>query len=130
MPSQVIGGAPGELPMMAHFQLPPGRHRFRFTSLSSAGDIVDRWIQAQAVPDLDKPPLVLATPKLLRARNMIVAIDDPAAGPLKLAGNPIKLSDFPDPPSRPPAPALDADRAAILSELDAFEPPTTPDRRR
>jgi CoA:oxalate CoA-transferase len=66
----------------------------------------------------------------VRARNMIVAIDDPAAGPLKLAGNPIKLSDFPDPPSRPPAPALDADRAAILSELDAFEPPTTPDRRR
>ena len=70
-PSQVIGGGPGELPMMAHFQLPPGRHRFRFTSLSSAGDVVDRWIQAQVVPDLDKPPLVLATPRLLRARNMI-----------------------------------------------------------
>jgi CoA:oxalate CoA-transferase len=53
----------------------------------------------------------------IRARNMIVAIDDPAAGPLKLAGNPIKLSDFPDPTSRPAAPALDGDRAQILDEL-------------
>jgi CoA:oxalate CoA-transferase len=54
----------------------------------------------------------------IRARNMIVAIDDPAAGPLKLAGNPIKLSEFPDPTSRPAAPALDGDRAAILRDLD------------
>jgi len=54
----------------------------------------------------------------IRARNMIVAIDDPAAGPLKLAGNPIKLSEFPDPASRRAAPALDGDRAAILRDLD------------
>jgi CoA:oxalate CoA-transferase len=54
----------------------------------------------------------------IRARNMIVDIDDPAAGPLKLAGNPIKMSEFPDPPSRPAAPALDADRAGILAELE------------
>ncbi len=53
----------------------------------------------------------------IRARNMIVAIDDPAAGPLRLAGNPIKLSAFPDPPSRPAAPALDGDRDAILRDL-------------
>jgi CoA:oxalate CoA-transferase len=53
----------------------------------------------------------------IRARNMIVAIDDPDAGPLKLAGNPIKLSEFPDPTGRPAAPALDADRAAILRDL-------------
>jgi CoA:oxalate CoA-transferase len=53
----------------------------------------------------------------IQARNMIVAIDDPEAGPLKLAGNPIKLSDFPDPTSRPAAPALDADRAKILRDL-------------
>jgi len=60
---------------------------------------------------------IVADPQI-RARNMIVAIDDPEAGPLKLAGNPIKLSDFPDPASRPAAPALDADRAKILGELD------------
>jgi CoA:oxalate CoA-transferase len=55
----------------------------------------------------------------IRARNMIVDIDDPAAGPLKLAGNPIKLSEFPDPTSRPAAPALDGDRAAILRGLES-----------
>ncbi|HET9704957.1 MAG TPA: VWA domain-containing protein [Vicinamibacterales bacterium] len=71
VPAQVIGGTPGELPMMAHFQMAPGRHRIRFSSMTSAGDLIDRWIQTQTVPDLDKPPIVLATPRLLRARNMI-----------------------------------------------------------
>src|SRR5688572_884433 len=70
MPSQVIGGAPGELPLAAQFQLPGGRYRVRFTSLTSAGDIIDRWVQTQVVPDL-RLPLVLATPRLLRARNMV-----------------------------------------------------------
>ncbi len=52
-----------------------------------------------------------------RARNMVVVADDPVAGPVKLIGNPIKLSAFPDPPTRAPAPDLDADRAKILKEL-------------
>jgi VWFA-related protein len=71
MPAQVIGGAPGELPLAAHFQMAPGRQRIRFTSLSAAGDIIDRWVQAQPVPDLTTQTLVLSTPRLLRARNMI-----------------------------------------------------------
>lgn len=71
MPAQVIGGAPGELPLMAHFEWPAGRHRIRFTSLTQAGETIDRWVQTQAVPDLSKSPLVLATPRFLRARNMI-----------------------------------------------------------
>jgi CoA:oxalate CoA-transferase len=57
----------------------------------------------------------------IAARNMIVTEEDSSAdsktGPLKMAGNPIKLSGFPDPATRPPAPALDADREAILREL-------------
>jgi len=48
---------------------------------------------------------------------MLVSVDDPKAGALKLAGNPLKLSAFPDPPTRSPAPALDADRAKLLREL-------------
>ncbi|MGQ0664742.1 MAG: CaiB/BaiF CoA transferase family protein [Pseudomonadota bacterium] len=52
------------------------------------------------------------------ARNMIVTVEDPLAGPVKLVGNPIKLSGFPDPTTRPPAPDLDGDRAAILAELN------------
>jgi VWFA-related protein len=71
MPAHVIGGAPGELPMVANFLLTPGRHRIRFTSMTAAGDLIDRWIQAQAVPDFTRQPLVLSTPRFLRARNMI-----------------------------------------------------------
>ena len=51
------------------------------------------------------------------ARNMLVTVDDPEAGKLTLAGNPLKFSAFPDPPTRDPAPTLDRDRAKILKEL-------------
>ncbi|HTZ80722.1 MAG TPA: CaiB/BaiF CoA-transferase family protein [Stellaceae bacterium] len=51
------------------------------------------------------------------ARNMLVTVEDPKAGTLKLAGNPLKLSAFADPPTREPAPTLDQDRAPILREL-------------
>ena len=59
---------------------------------------------------------VLADPQVL-ARNMVVRVEDPAMAGLKLAGNPIKLSGFPDPTSRGPAPDLDADRERIVGEL-------------
>jgi CoA:oxalate CoA-transferase len=51
------------------------------------------------------------------ARNMLISVDDPVTGPLELAGNPMKLSAFDDPPTRPSAPDLDADRDRILREL-------------
>jgi CoA:oxalate CoA-transferase len=51
------------------------------------------------------------------ARNMLVEADDAVAGKVKVAGNPLKISGFPDPATRPGAPELDADRAAILKEL-------------
>lgn len=50
-------------------------------------------------------------------RNMLVTVEDPRSGTLKLAGNPMKISGVDDPPTREPAPDLDADRAAILKEL-------------
>ena len=71
MPAQVIGGAPGELPLVARFDLTGGRHRLRFTSLTASGDVIDRWVQTQNVPDFSKQQLVLATPKILRGRNMV-----------------------------------------------------------
>jgi len=52
-----------------------------------------------------------------KARNMVVTVDDPVIGPMKLVGNPIKLSGFADPPTRRTAPALDGDRARIKAEL-------------
>jgi len=51
------------------------------------------------------------------ARNMLVTVDDPVSGRLKLAGNPLKSSAFADPPTREPAPELDGNRAALLREL-------------
>jgi len=53
----------------------------------------------------------------VRARHMIVDIDDPRVAPLRAAGNPVKLSGFPELTVRPPAPDLDADRARLLAEL-------------
>jgi CoA:oxalate CoA-transferase len=50
-------------------------------------------------------------------RNMLVEVEDPKAGKVRLAGNPIKLTAFEDPKTRPPAPDLDGDRAKILKEL-------------
>ena len=47
-----------------------------------------------------------------------IETDDPEAGILRMAGNPIKLSAFDDPSSRRPAPNLDQHRAAILSDLE------------
>jgi len=84
MPSQTIGGAPGELPLMARFDFVGGKHRLRFTSFTSAGDVIDRWVQSQAVPDFSKQSLVMTTPKILRAKNMVEfrAIEaNPAASP-------------------------------------------------
>jgi CoA:oxalate CoA-transferase len=58
----------------------------------------------------------LAHPQVA-ARNMLVEADDPVAGKVKVAGNPLKLSGFPDPTTRPGAPELDGDRVTILEEL-------------
>lgn len=52
------------------------------------------------------------------ARNMVVDVLGPDGQPAFVAaGNPIKLSGMEDPRTRPPAPALDGDRKAILRWL-------------
>jgi CoA:oxalate CoA-transferase len=60
---------------------------------------------------------VLADPQV-RARNMLVTVEDATAGRLALAGNPVKLSGVADPAARAPAPELDEHRASILAELE------------
>jgi CoA:oxalate CoA-transferase len=52
------------------------------------------------------------------ARNMVVDIEDPITGPMKVVGNPIKISGFEDPKTRAPAPNLDENRAKILKEIE------------
>jgi CoA:oxalate CoA-transferase len=60
---------------------------------------------------------VVADPQV-QARNMVVDVDDPDLPGLKVAGNPIKMSAFADPPSRGRVPKLDQDRERILHDLD------------
>ena len=53
------------------------------------------------------------------ARNMVVdVLDKNGRAAFKAAGNPIKLSDAPDPKTRAPAPDLDGNRGDILRWLD------------
>ena len=59
---------------------------------------------------------VMADPQVLH-RNMIVTALDPELGPIRMQGNPIKLSAHDDPTTRAAAPDLDQNRAAILKEL-------------
>src|SRR3954451_14939548 len=80
--------------------------------LGKAG--TDHWIEVLEKAGLPCGPVnnveqALAHPQT-EARNMLVEVDDPVSGPLKLAGNPMKFSAFADPSSREPAPELDADR--------------------
>ena len=50
-------------------------------------------------------------------RNMIVESLDPDMGPIRMQGNPIKLSAHEAPLTCGAAPELDGDREAILREL-------------
>ena len=82
---------------------------------------VEHWLTALEEAGIPSGPIntvdkVLADPQV-RSRNMVVSTQDPGAGPLMMAGNPIKLSAFPDPGERMPAPGLDADRENILDML-------------
>jgi CoA:oxalate CoA-transferase len=56
------------------------------------------------------------------ARNMVVTAADPVMGKFKMPGNPIKMPQFPDPPTRAPAPDLGQDNKAVEAELDSLPP--------
>lgn len=73
----------------------------------------DAGIPCGPINTVDK---VLADPQV-RARNMVVTVDDPTAGTLQMAGSPIKMPAFPAPSTRRPAPDLDQDRKRILDDL-------------
>jgi CoA:oxalate CoA-transferase len=74
-------------------------------------------IEAAGVPcgPINDVAQVLADPHVI-ARNMVVTMHDADVGDLKLAGNPMKLSAFADPSTRPPAPRLDEQGAAIRKD--------------
>lgn len=81
---------------------------------------VAHWLaklEAAGVPcgPLHDVAQALAHPQV-RARTMVIETAFPDGTPLLAAGNPVKLSRHADPAVRPRAPALDADRDAILRE--------------
>jgi CoA:oxalate CoA-transferase len=75
-------------------------------------------LEAEGVPcaPINDISAVMADPQVL-ARNMIVTADDPDLGPVRMQGNPIKLSSYGDPKMRTSAPDLNEDRDAILNEI-------------
>ena len=81
----------------------------------------EKWLEilrAAGVPcapinDIDA---VLNDPQV-GARNMIIDAVDADGRRMKMAGNPVKMPDFPDSPTRAAAPELDADREAVLAFL-------------
>jgi len=81
------------------------------------------WIRALEQAGVPCGPIqdvadVIGDPQIA-ARNMLIETAVGSGAPVRMAGNPVKLSGFEDPPTRPGAPELDADRARILAELDA-----------
>ena len=54
--------------------------------------------------------------ELVRAREMVVEVDQPGAGPVRLLGTPVKLSRTPADPTRAGGPPLGADTEAVLGE--------------
>nr|WP_236872183.1 CoA transferase [Burkholderia stabilis] len=60
------------------------------------------------VPDLFDCPHVAA-------RKMLMTLDDPVWGPIQVAGNPVKMSDVPEPDAKAP-PSLGEHNADVLHE--------------
>jgi alpha-methylacyl-CoA racemase len=54
--------------------------------------------------------------ELARAREMVVEVNQPGAGPVRLLGTPVKLSRTPADPTRAGGPPLGADTEAVLGE--------------
>lgn len=79
----------------------------------------DHWIAVVSAGGVPCGPInnikqAIAHPQVA-ARNMLVEVPDGSGGTLTLAGNPLKMSAFEDPRTRPAAPDLDGDRQAILA---------------
>ncbi|MBV6638966.1 MAG: CoA transferase, partial [Mameliella sp.] len=81
------------------------------------------WISRLTAAGIPTGPIqdvgqVLKDPQIL-ARNMVVdVLDKNGRQAYKAAGNPIKMTDAPDPKSRAPAPDLDGNRGEILRWLE------------
>jgi len=89
--------------------------------MALSGRTSKEWLAALDAAGVPNGPLnnvadVMRDPQVLH-RNMIIKTLDPDLGPIRMQGNPVKLSAHEDPKTRAAAPELDQHRAAILNEL-------------
>ncbi|MFW2587354.1 CaiB/BaiF CoA transferase family protein [Sagittula sp. SSi028] len=95
----------------------------RLIEAVTLGDTCAAWIAKLTAAGIPTGPIqtidqVLKDPQIL-ARNMVVdVLDRNGRQAYKAAGNPIKMTDAPDPTSRGPAPDLDGNRGEILRWLE------------
>ncbi len=88
-------------------------------ALQAAGTA--EWLQRLDAAGIPSGPIntvdaVMQDPQVL-ARNMVVTADDGSGGQIRMAGNPVKFSDVPDPTTRGRTPGLDEHGAAIRAEF-------------
>lgn len=95
----------------------------RLIEAVTLGETISHWIDVLERANLPTARVqdmaeVLRDPQIL-ARNMVLPVTARPGGPAFTAtGNPIKMSTLPEVAARPPVPALDGDRQAILDWLD------------
>jgi VWFA-related protein len=109
-PQTLTISAATEAASFAKLSLPPGRSILRFTSYDREGEVLDRWTQDIAVPDLATVPLALATPRFLLARSAFeLRALQSAAEPVPAATRRLRKSD------------------RLLVELEAYSAAGTPE---
>ena len=103
------------IPVGVRSGVPPARPVLQAAIVEDPGLPTGPAAGVPAAP-INKMPQAAENPQI-SARNMIVTLHDPEMGELKVCGNPIKVSGYPDSTERPPAPNLDEHRPDILRAL-------------
>ncbi len=87
----------------------------RFTSARTMAECED-ILNAHGVPNsrINTMMMICADPQI-RARNMVVEVEHPVAGNYKMAGSPLKFSNYPD-TTYAPAPTLGQHTVQVLQE--------------
>ena len=105
----------------------------RVVNMAELDEIVESWTGARTTDEVVSAlhantvpcapaftlPQVIASPQV-QARNMLVRVDDPVAGPQMLIGNPVKMSSVDRDAARNPPPLLGGDTVAVLTSLLAL----------
>jgi alpha-methylacyl-CoA racemase len=103
-------------PELADRQFEPvGSDTHRAVEAVFAGRTRGEWEAFNDEHDCCLEPVLDLDEALVRAEAMVVEVDQPGAGPVRLLGTPVKLSRTPADPTRP-GPPLGADTDAVLAE--------------